>query len=70
MQFGQVRLHITFIVLGKAFYHHSDHSSVIKRHKFDIISGASKQRNKNQYEYAFSVVTAKEGVLCCLMKPE
>lgn len=46
MQFGQVRLHITFILLGKAFYHHSDHSSVIKRHKFDNLSFQEPQNNE------------------------
>ena len=46
MQFGQVRLHITFLLLGKAFYHHSDHSSVIKRHKFDNLSFQEPQNNE------------------------
>ena len=52
MQFGQVRLHITPILLRKAFYHHLDHS-VIKRNKVwqFVISGGSKHRNRNQYEY-------------------
>ena len=47
MQFGQVRLHIAFILLGKAFYHHLlDHSSVIKRHKFDNLSFQEPQNNE------------------------
>ena len=38
MQFGQVRLHITPILLRKAFYHHLDHSVIINETKFDNLS--------------------------------